>query len=499
MKNELKMKLLSQKLYLLILGLSLIAPLHAQYIAFTPELKGAFNDVVQLKLKKAQKTIDSVGKRQPENKAVDYLNGAIIGIKLFLDENEEKFDKQKKKLEECIEAIREVSDKDPKRAHLISELSLSLAILNARYHNNIRAGLQFYSAYNYLKENQEQFPDYAPNYIALGVLNAAIGSLPEDYQSIASLVGIKGSVEKGMSYLKKGYWRSISDNDHKFYRDYFAFIYAYTSFTIVGRKDITPESLGVDYSKSSYLSYMQSLVEVSKGNARRALNILLNVPEGKAYEDYDYLDYYTGRVAISFSVDTAVVFLNKYLEENTSGNYVKSTYRYLSWCEILKGDRKAADRYREKVKSEGNLSTGADKQALREAESSINDVLIKARILFDGGLYNKAIDYLLAKEVLSKNYIPKDQQEFHYRFGRVYQEDGQSVKAIHQFKKALGIELEGKPTFASGNSALQLGTVYENTGDKEQARVYFQKCLKIKGYPFYQGVHQKAKAGLDRL
>ena len=66
------------------------------------------------------------------------------------------------------------------------------------------------------------------------------------------------------------------------------------------------------------------------------------------------------------------------------------------------------------------------------------------------------------------------------------------------FSRSLGVVNAGS-TFAVGNSALQLGLLYEEQGDVRKAKEYFRKTLKYSGYPFYEGIHQKAKAGLSRV
>lgn len=482
----------------LIICLALFFQGQSQHIRFNPELEEAFQWIVELRLKEAAERVDSLEKLDPGNKAHSYVRGIIISTKLFLSEDKNDFDKKREYLEKYIEDLESGSDEDPQKRRMISEIRLSMAILHAKYQNHIRAGLQFYKAYNLLEENYEKFPDYAPTYLPLGVINAAIGSLPEGYQSIASLFGITGEVEKGMLLINKGYWRTISEKETRFYKDYFASAYVYAVLKIQGNNYVSLKTLGVDYTKSSYLIYVQSLVEVDKGNAREALNILTHRPEGNQYYDYHFLDYYTGKVAVSFSADTAQAYLNKFLNETPDESFKKSSYRYLSWCAMLKGDKKNLNRYRQLVLDKGNLSTGADRQAQREAESSFNEVLIRGRILFDGGRYADGIQYLKSKKKLLSSFSKTEVLEYHYRLGRIYQENKNIEAAIAEFELASNMQL-ASATFAQGNSSLQLAKIYEDQKKLSRAKKYFEKTLSLKDFPFYEGLHQQAKAGLDRI
>jgi tetratricopeptide (TPR) repeat protein len=486
------------KNFLIILLLLPLGKIVGQQINMSNDLKHAFSKVMELKLDEAERLIQRETSSNAKNLASTYLKGVVVSVKMFVEDDKVWFEKNVETLEDCIASLEKASDNDPQKRMMISELRLSLAIQHAKYQNNIRAGVQFYKAYHLLQDNFEKFPDYYPTYVPLGVLNAAVGSLPDGYQSIASVIGITGSVEKGMKLIKKGYWNCISDKKWRHYRDYFGFTYAYASLKLVGSDKVSPESLSLNYSKSSYLTYMQSMIEVKKGNARKAVNILLQRPKGEVYYNYHYLDYYTGKLALSFSPDTAEVFLKRFLQQNNSDNYKKSTYRYLSWSAMLKGDSENVKAYRNRVKKEGSLNTGADKQAQREVEVPLNEALIKGRIWFDGGLYEKAAQFLESNASRLNGFSQSEKVEYHYRLGRIYQEMDRMDDAIASFKRALQIELD-RSTFPLGNSALQTAQILEENGNDNLAKVYYKKTLTYKGYPFYEGIHQQAKSGLDRL
>lgn len=489
------------KPYTFILFICLISsfiPANAQFLKMEDGLKRAFANVMEFKLDKAREIVDSVALAQPENRACAYLKGIITANRLLIHEDRDEFDTKREELESYIDEISEVSDNDPQKRKMLGEIHLSIAVLHAKYQNNIRAGLEFHSAYNLLKENYEKFPEHYPSYVPLGVLYAAIGSLPEGYQSIASVFGMKGSVEEGMKLIHKGYWRTISDKETKFYREYYGFVYAFTALSIQGRTDVSLSSLAINFEKGNNLIYLQSLIDIEKGQAKKALAYLLKRPKGDEYESYPFLDYHTGKVALAFSTDTARIFLSMFLKENENLQYIKSTYRYLSWCYMLDGDYKNLEYYRNLARTKGSLATAADRQAQKECDAQFNEVLIRGRIYFDGGRYADAIAYMRSKEKLSDSFNSNDKLEFHYRLGRNYQEFQKDQLAIIEFGKALAIEVE-ESSYAQGNSALQLAKTYEKLKNKKMAKKYFEKTLTLQGFPFYEGLHQQAKAGLDRL
>ena len=54
-------------------------------------------------------------------------------------------------------------------------------------------------------------------------------------------------------------------------------------------------------------------------------------------------------------------------------------------------------------------------------------------------------------------------------------------------------------TFFACNSALQLGLISENQEYYEDAMKYFDVCLKMKPSIYRSQLHNKAKAGLNRI
>ena len=89
--------------------------------------------------------------------------------------------------------------------------------------------------------------------------------------------------------------------------------------------------------------------------------------------------------------------------------------------------------------------------------------------------------------------------EYWYRKGRVSQKLAKPLnEIISYFSKSL--ELGAKSTsYFSSMSALQIAIEYEKNGEYKDAESFYKKCLSMKGFDYQRGIHQKAKAGLDRI
>lgn len=465
---------------------------------YTPAYKKAFGYITQLRFAEAKALVKGERSKDSDNKTGAYLEAVMICAEIFANEDQARYAEVQDRIDELIVEIEDVESSNPFRRLYIGEIYVARATLNGKFKNNIKAAWQFYKAYNLLTENARLYPSFMPNKIPLGVLYAGIGSLPDDYRSLASLLGFDGSVQRGIAMVKEAFWRLSADEELSFYRPYAGFVYSYVTYQLGATNDVSPDKLGLDVANSSFLIFAQAVIELENGNAQKAVQWLDARPQGQQYFQFAYLDYLQGKILLGLNPNRSVEYFEKYLKVNRSGVYIKSTYRYLSWYYLLKGQTVRAEEMRENIFRKGNTNTGADRQALEEATKGFNKTLIEARVLFDVGEYKKAESVLKNTSVGICCTSAAEEAEYYYRFGRIYQEMEKTDQAIAWFKKALAVE-NAASNFAVGNSALQLGVMHEQNGLNSKAMEYYRKTLKYSGYPFYEGVHQKAKTGIARL
>src|SRR6185436_2419447 len=156
----------------------------------------------------------------------------------------------------------------------------------------------------------------------------------------------------------------------------------------------------------------------------------------------------------------------------------------LAWIKLLDGDTAGYYRQIKLAKINGNEFTDEDKQAMKAASDSElpNIYLLRARLLFDGGYYERAISEIAGKHV---NYFPKykDQLEVVYRLARIYDRQGKKDKAIDNYQRTITLG-ETKPFYFAANSALYLGLLYENVPDTMNAVKSYRKCLSLRHHEY---------------
>ncbi len=178
--------------------------------------------------------------------------------------------------------------------------------------------------------------------------------------------------------------------------------------------------------------------------------------------------------------------------------YVKDACEKLSWCYYLQGNTTAANNARQMVLKKGNTDTDADKEANKDAKSGKwpNIVLLKARVLNDGGYNEQAIDLLKTKD--GDDFTDAtDKLEYTYRTGRIYDDMNHADSAVRYYQAAISLG-ENRTEYYASRAALQIGMIYEKQGNKPLAIQYYKKCLDMQNHDYKDSMDQKAKSGVAR-
>ena len=178
---------------------------------------------------------------------------------------------------------------------------------------------------------------------------------------------------------------------------------------------------------------------------------------------------------------------------------MKAANLRLAWFYLIEGDKQKYEFYLTKIKNGGAALVDEDKQAQHECESGerLNSSLLKSRLLFDGGYFERAI-LELNKADTRKIKSVKDNLELVYRTARIYHKQNNFEKAIGNYQLTYK-NGNSYPYYFAANSALQLGLIYEEQKNIEKARESFTQALSLKNHEYQNSISQKAKAGLNRI
>jgi tetratricopeptide (TPR) repeat protein len=125
-----------------------------------------------------------------------------------------------------------------------------------------------------------------------------------------------------------------------------------------------------------------------------------------------------------------------------------------------------------------------------------NTELLKARLLFDGGYYLKALE--VVEGIRFDALTAVGQLEYRYRSGRIYDELGREYDALFAYKMVISSGSNSQEYFACA-AALYAGMLYERKGEIGNADLYYRICMNMHPEEYKSGLHQRAKAGLSRI
>ncbi|MEE2700135.1 MAG: hypothetical protein VYD71_02075 [Bacteroidota bacterium] len=468
-------------------------------------MQHAYLAIIDLQFEKGQSFIDLEKQHNSQNGLIQLTENYIDFLSLIIGEERQLFRKISSNKNKRL-AIIEKCDKDsPYYLYAKAEINLQWAFARLKFQEYFLATYEIQKAYFLLQRNQEQFPDFHLNKKGMGLLHCLIGSIPENYQRIVNSIGIDGRIKQGLTELDELLFLTNKNENYKCYNTELLFLISFLEMNLTIDKDRFQNSLkgiGEKYKQHILLNFAAARLSTVLGKNELTIHILKNRPHLNGQYHFTYLDYLMGmsylyKLDFENSKQKFELFLSSFKGEN----YIKSTYHKLAWIAFLTNDIKMQAFYFERTKSIGESNLDEDKQALKQAKTGKipHPTLLKSRLFYDGGYYQKSLDELkkIEKQILFSD--NEDTIEFWYRKGRVSQKLARPLNEIlSYFSKSFALGAKSTSYFSS-MSALQIAIEYEKNGEYKDAESFYKKCLSMKGFDYQRGIHQKAKAGLDRI
>jgi tetratricopeptide (TPR) repeat protein len=470
-----------------------------KHFDFNTGCQQAYHEIILLKLDAGQHILDEEKKKDPDNLIPVFLENYIDFFTLFFNEDPAEYSARKGHLDERIQLMDEGPESSPFSLFTKSVIHFQWAAVKVKFGNNWEAGWEFRRSFLQSKENQKKFPAFAPAAMLNGAMQVVGGTIPDGYKWLSGLLGIKGNIQAGMQQLD--HFLSLGDPWAILYHDEATFYYLYLKFYIENRRSEVFAYIrqnNLDLKNNHLYTYLATNLAINDQQCEYAQRILKDRNIGTEYLDMPIWDQEMGYACVNHLDPRGPSYLERYLHEFKGKFYVKDILQKLSWYYYLDGDAQKAAAYRQQVLVRGGTDADADKQALKEAKSGKwpNKILLKARLLDDGGYYKEAMQMM--KGTSSADFSsPEEKCEFAYRLGRIYDGLGRQDEAIAAYLTALKMGEQLKEYFAA-RAALQIGYIDEGRGDKQGAIGYFQKCLSLREHEYKNSLDQRAKAGIER-
>jgi tetratricopeptide (TPR) repeat protein len=472
-------------------------------IEFNKNNQQAFENILNLKLPKANEILDTELSINPQNVYTIYLKGLSEVIQVFINENDKSYKLLQKSLPEKLKQIEKHGGKSAYTHFFKGQLLFYYGLTQAKFDDLFSSGTHIRDAYLILKNNATKYPNFLPNNTVMGVIETFSGTVPNSFKWLINMFGVKASITNGMKRIDK---MASANTSHESDLEYFkleAKIFQGGLYHLVLHDE--KKGWGIinsctnDFKTNLLSNYLRASFLIKTGENEKAISILLTQPKGKDYVEVRFLDYLLGVAKLNRLDKDADKYLISFLKYFKGRNYLKSAAQKLAWYYLIHDDFVNYHHYMNKISKIGVEFTDEDKQAAKNFTSKNipNISLLRARLLFDGGYYDRSYKELEGKS--TKNYSDKkDQVEFIYRLARIYQKQEKYQKAIIHFNKVILIG-RNSPHYYAMASSIEIGLIYEILNDKVNAHKYYTKALTFtKNKEYINSLEQRANAGINR-
>ena len=467
---------------------------------YTPNLKKAFTSILHLRLDDARLLIEKEKASNPHNALVYLYENYSDFLKAFITEEKRYADTLRINTEKRLRLIDREKNPSPFLLFSKADMLIQTAMIKAKFGENVSAAMDIHKAYNYADRNFIQYPTFPLNKKTLGLLHATVGAIPREYRWLVSIAGMEGTIEQGSNEL----FRMLNETGRGIFPEYneevlFYLVQIYSSITTNDSiTSLLADSVKKHAPNNPLMMYCFTNLTYKSGRNEDALE-MMNTFDDVGTFPFHFLHYKKGQLRLRKLDLGAKEDFEFYIKNFKGMNYIKSANQKLAWIALLENDEKKYAEYMKACTRKGITLIDDDKEALKEAETNEipNPILLRSRLLFDGGYYKESFREMI--KIKSPSLLGyRDMLEYTYRYGRLFHKTGDEEKAILNYKATIQ-HGEQSHYYYAANSALMLGLLYEEKKDFANARIYYKKCLAMRKHDYQNSLDQKAQAGLERL
>lgn len=468
---------------------------------YNTNCKDAYKLIFDLSFDEGKKVLESEKNTNPKNLIPYYLENYIDFLSLFISEEEKQY---KEKIDNRSKLLDKLSDSEltssPYFLFTQAEVRLQWAFVNLKFGNYTKAGYDIKQAYNLLSKNAKKFPEFHLNKKCLGLLHAIIGTVPEEYKVFVNIIGLEGTINKGINELHNLYNECEINSELKVFKKETLFYLMFAEQNLNRNKSMAITiANGILETKEDnpLLIFASSSIFAQEGKNDKVISVLNN-RKSNTYKFY-YLDFLYGKALLNSLNKDAITHLNKFINNFKGINYINSCNQKIAWYYLINNNKSKYNEYIIKCKN-NKYNVEEDKSAYMEAKRDYapNIDLLKARLLFDGGYYKKSLKTLYLADPLNTFKTETEKVEYLYRLARIYHKIERIDLAIQNYNNTIKTGKHLKEYF-SANSALKLGNIYEEQKKYIKALEYYNMTSLFNNTEYKNSIEQKAKSGINRI
>ena len=423
-----------------------------------------------------------------------YVASLAEAIELLITEDNSKFTEYEDRFQRRVDKNLKGSPRDYQ--FLQAEIRLQWAFVYLKFGHELDAAMNLRQAYQIAVACKEKYPDYMPIRKTTGLLQVIVGTVPDKYDWVLSLLNMNGSVSGGLADLN-----AIAMSDNVFAHEskiLFALVEGFILSRPESALDHMQEILATEKDNRLLMFFTASIaIKDSKNDV--ALEMLEGLATVKKGVPIHYAEYLRGEAYLHKSEYLNAISSYRWFISNQNGqNYIKDAYYKIGLCYLLHGNQNDALSFFKEARKKGKESTEADRSAAHSlsAKELPNVQLLKARHLTDGGYYREA-EKILAGLNPANLAVKKDRAEYAYRKARLAHKMNRA-EAIEYYRETINLTGQENWYFAP-NACLQLGYLYQAQQKVKEAEEFFMRALAYRHHEYKNSIDSKARSALTQL
>lgn len=462
----------------------------------SPQVVETYKLGIALKLEDMTKALSLLKVNEPDNSFIHLLSNYQTLIKLLVDEDYTEYRVSLSKRDRLIADMKLSSRVSPWYNWALSEVYLQWSLIRLRYQDNIKAANDLRKSRKYLDKCQDIYPGFYISQKTLAIIEALAGAVPEQYEWLANIAGIKGNKRSAVNRLKK---LKITVNSSTL----FDFIDPEISFYILfieqnlNADEGIPQNKDINRYRSGLLGFADIWILSKANNSGEVIKRIDKLEQEVNGLSFCYLDFLKAEAKLN-QLQNPINDFQEFLNCTKGKAFIKSARRKMAWYSLIQDDTSGYFLHIRNVIKNGSTFLDDDKQAEEEAKilSLPNKNLLSARLLFDGGNFVGCLKLLESISGSTLNNI--EELEKVYREARAYQKLDSLYLAQRKFRKTISKGRTINKYFAS-SAAYQLALIKKNIGQNDSARYYLNLIPQFPSHAYSESFSLKKASLLSEL
>lgn len=462
----------------------------------SPAARRAYAELLKLRTGTAQALARAELRRQPGSPGALLVAEGAGFAELVISQDAARYPAITAQQTAALTAL-DAQPRSALRDYVRAEIRLHQAVAQVMFGHELQGAWSLRQAYQQVQQNARRWPGYLPTVKTLGLCEFLIGSVPENYRWFLNLLGLPGNTEAGLQHL-----RQAAQRPHDFQPEaqVLLALIRQTYYGADAEATALVARLSREQPDNLLFSYLGMSVQKKQHHAEAALAYYRARPTGPTYVPAAYLHHMAADLLLYQGQYAASERANQlFLSEYRGVHYRKDAWFKLYLAYWLGGEPDQAERSRQQIGKGGDTTVEEDRYAQRFVDDQLplNRQLTRARLQIDGGYYRPALATL--NEFRSTAATPlRDRLEEPYRRARAYHGLQRLDSARLYYARCLTLSGTA-PYYFAPQSALQLGYLSLEAGQKAQARAYFEKALSYGKHEYKTSTDAKAKVALAGL